>query len=106
MVQASFTHVLRVCGIFEGIPPIDDYCKPTKGIVMEYMARGSIEQLQEDLGGPPPQALAFRLAYEVALAINFLHEEELVHQDLKPSNVLLTEHFSAQVKCHKAQLLH
>lgn len=98
MDQVSCQFVLMVYGFFKGIPPFDDYSKETKGIVMEYMPRGSLESLQEDLEGPSPEPLAFRLAYEVALGINFLHERKLVHQDLKPSNVLLTEDFHAKVK--------
>ncbi|KAG7217442.1 hypothetical protein INR49_021610 [Caranx melampygus] len=97
MDQVSCQFVLMVHGIFDGIPPFEDYLRPTKGIIMEYMPRGSIETLQENLDGPPPDPLAFRLAYEVALGMNFLHVRKFVHQDLKPSNVLLTENFNAKL---------
>ncbi|XP_022610389.1 receptor-interacting serine/threonine-protein kinase 3-like [Seriola dumerili] len=96
MDQASCEYVLRVYGIFEGIPPIDGFSM-VKGIVMEYMDRGSLETLLEELSGPPPWPLAFRLAHEVALGMNFLHSRELVHQDLKTSNVLLTDEFHAKL---------
>ena len=47
--------------------------------------------LQGVLCGPPPWPLAFRLSYQVALGMNFLHtlSPPLLHLDLKPSNVLL-----------------
>ena len=58
---------------------------------------GSVESLMNDLSGPPPWPLAFRLAHQVAAGMNFLHAERIVHQDLKPSNVLLTENLDARV---------
>ena len=47
--------------------------------------------LQGLLCRPPPWPLAFRIAYQVALGMNFLHtlSPPLLHMDLKPSNVLL-----------------
>ncbi|XP_023259617.1 receptor-interacting serine/threonine-protein kinase 3-like isoform X2 [Seriola lalandi dorsalis] len=96
MDRASCEYVLRVYGFFEGIPPIDGFSM-VKGIVMEYMDRGSLETLLEELSGPPPWPLAFRLAHEVALGMNFLHSRKLVHQDLKTSNVLLTDEFHAKL---------
>ncbi|XP_055365402.1 receptor-interacting serine/threonine-protein kinase 3-like isoform X2 [Betta splendens] len=93
---ASCEFVLRVYGLFQGRPPIRGI--PEKqGIVMEFMRRGSVESLQKDLRGPPPWPLAFRLAHEVALGLNFLHSKNLVHSDLKPSNVLLNDDFHAKL---------
>uniref|UniRef100_A0A3Q1H4F7 Protein kinase domain-containing protein n=1 Tax=Anabas testudineus TaxID=64144 RepID=A0A3Q1H4F7_ANATE len=88
MDVAFCPYVLRVFGIFEGrVPP--ENMSVQKGIVMEFMRRGSVQTLQTSLSGPPPWPLALRLAHEVALGVNFLHSKELVHSDLKPSNVLL-----------------
>ncbi|XP_044213102.1 receptor-interacting serine/threonine-protein kinase 3-like isoform X1 [Thunnus albacares] len=91
MNEASSEFVVRVYGFYKEEKPMQ------KGIVMEFMTRGSIQSLQEDLSGPPPWPLALRLAHQVALAINFLHSKGLMHQDLKPSNVLLTEDLNAKL---------
>lgn len=55
---------------------------------------------QEALRGSPPWPLAFRLAHQVALGINFLHSlcPPLLHLDLKPSNVLLDSDLNAKVR--------
>lgn len=103
MDLASCDFVLRVYGIFEGCPPVQDSIQ--KGIVMEFMLRGSVQTLQEALSGPPPWPLAFRLAHEVALGMNFLHSKNLMHSDLKPSNVLLNDELHAKVKCHKPKIM-
>lgn len=95
MEEASCEYVLRVYGIYQG-PPVQS--PPLQqGIVMEFMGKGSVQSLQEDLGSPPPWPLAFRLAHEVALGMNFLHTRKLMHQDLKPSNVLLNDDLKAKV---------
>lgn len=90
MDLASCEFVLRVHGIYEGSLSRSG-SSMQKGIVMDYMKRGSIESLREELSGPPPWPLTFRMAHEVALGMNFLHSKGLVHQDLKPSNVLLSD---------------
>lgn len=104
MNVASSQFVLRVYGIFEGCLPFGRM-PIQKGIVMEFMPRGSVQSLQNDWSGPPPWPLAFRLAHEVALGVNFLHSKNLMHSDLKPSNVLLDDDLHAKVECHKPKLV-
>uniref|UniRef100_UPI0037E94FB5 receptor-interacting serine/threonine-protein kinase 3-like n=1 Tax=Semicossyphus pulcher TaxID=241346 RepID=UPI0037E94FB5 len=89
MEKASCEFVLRVYGIYQGCPK--------QGIVMEFMGRGSVQSLLEGLGGPPPWPLVFRLAHQVALGMNFLHSRNLMHHDLKPSNVLLNDDLNAKL---------
>ena len=89
METVSCEFVLRVYGMYEG--------SMQRGIVMEFMSRGSVESLREDPPRPPPWPLAFRWVHQVALGVNFLHLKEIVHQDLKPSNVLLTDDLNARV---------
>ncbi|XP_036068331.1 receptor-interacting serine/threonine-protein kinase 3 isoform X1 [Oryzias melastigma] len=94
---SSSDYVLRIYGIYEGIPPFPGEKFKTKGIVTEFMRRGSIESIQKKLNCTPPVPLAFRLAHEVALGINFLHSMGILHRDLKPSNVMLSESLNAKL---------
>lgn len=96
MEKASCEFVLRVYGIYLGCPPVG-VTPMQQGIVMEFMGRGSIQSLLNDLSGPPPWPLAFRLTHQVALGMNFLHSRNLMHHDLKPSNVLLNDDLNAKV---------
>ncbi|XP_008294702.1 receptor-interacting serine/threonine-protein kinase 3-like isoform X2 [Stegastes partitus] len=96
MDEAACPYVLRRCGIYEGYPPKGGPSMQ-RGIVMEFMGRGSIQTLQKDLSGPPPWPLAFRFAHHVALGMNFLHQKKILHQDLKPCNVLLNDDLNAKV---------
>ena len=56
-------------------------------IVMRYVSGGSLEDLLED--GPLPPEEVMRLARMVAQALDYAHENKVVHLDLKPSNILL-----------------
>uniref|UniRef100_A0A3Q0TCZ7 Protein kinase domain-containing protein n=1 Tax=Amphilophus citrinellus TaxID=61819 RepID=A0A3Q0TCZ7_AMPCI len=96
MDKVSCDSVLRVHGMYKGCPP-DGGTSTHLGIVMEFMERGSVESLLKALSGPPPWPLAFRLAHEVALGMNFLHCNNILHHDLKPSNVLLNGDLHAKL---------
>ncbi|XP_073328423.1 receptor-interacting serine/threonine-protein kinase 3-like [Pagrus major] len=96
MEKVPCEFVLRVYGIYEGCPPFSRGSMQ-QGIVMEFMGRGSVQSLLSDLSGPPPWPLAFRLAHQVALGMKFLHSVGLMHQDLKPSNVLLNDDLNAKL---------
>ncbi|XP_053282773.1 receptor-interacting serine/threonine-protein kinase 3 isoform X1 [Pleuronectes platessa] len=96
MDKVSCEFVLRVYGIYEGNTPCGGLSMQT-GIVMEFMSRGSVQDLLKELCAPPPWPLAFRLAHQVALGMNFLHSRDLMHHDLKPSNVLLNDDLNAKL---------
>uniref|UniRef100_A0A6B2LGR1 Protein kinase domain-containing protein n=1 Tax=Arcella intermedia TaxID=1963864 RepID=A0A6B2LGR1_9EUKA len=62
---------------------------------MEYMENGSLNQLlsyvQLDLG------MIKRIANDISLGMNYLHEEKVLHRDLTSRNILLSEHLQAKV---------
>ncbi|XP_017160684.1 receptor-interacting serine/threonine-protein kinase 2-like isoform X2 [Poecilia reticulata] len=89
----SSEFVLTVFGIYNG----NKFPEFTKGMVTEFMERGSIHTLQKDLSGPPPLPLAVRLAFQVAKGMQYIHSKNFVHHDLKPSNILLDNNFNAKV---------
>ncbi|XP_008316289.1 receptor-interacting serine/threonine-protein kinase 3 isoform X1 [Cynoglossus semilaevis] len=90
MCQGSNEYVMQVLGVFKGRVP-NSVPSRQLGLVMKFMEQGSLTTLQVNLCGPPPLPLVFRLAHQVAVGINFLHQlsPPLLHLDLKPSNVLL-----------------
>lgn len=96
MEKVSCEFVLRIYGLYQGCHPLGVTSKQL-GIVMEFMERGSLDSLLTALSAPPPWPLAFRLAHQIALGMNFLHSRNLVHKDLKPNNVLLSEDLNAKV---------
>src|SRR4051812_29988761 len=65
-------------------------------IVFEYVDGENLKQFVERTG-PLPVRRAVELAVEIADALAFAHEHELVHRDVKPQNVLLTADGDAKV---------
>lgn len=98
MFQGGNSNVLRVFGLYEGhlgnTQNLSRY-----GLVMEFMERGSLADLLQNLGGPPAWPLAFRIIHQIGLGMNFLHQlsPPLLHLDLKPSNVLLDDSLNAKL---------
>ncbi|TSY83947.1 Receptor-interacting serine/threonine-protein kinase 3 [Bagarius yarrelli] len=89
-------NVLRILGVYKGQAQEDS---SAMGLVMEYMERGSLVDLQVALNGPPPWPLTFRIINQIALGMNFLHQlnPPILHLDLKPSNVLLDDSLNAKL---------
>lgn len=58
-------------------------------LVMEYIDGVSLDELLRQ-DGPLPIADACEIARQAALGLVHLHEEGLVHRDVKPSNLMLT----------------
>src|SRR5689334_12178428 len=65
-------------------------------IVFEYIDGESLKQLV-DRNGPLPARRAIELTLQVADALCFAHQAGLVHRDVKPQNVLVTEDGEAKV---------
>jgi len=58
-------------------------------IVMEYIQGRTIARLVEE-DGPLPVELALGIARQVALCLVRTQEEEIVHRDVKPANIMVT----------------
>jgi serine/threonine-protein kinase len=65
-------------------------------IVFEYVDGESLKELV-DRTGPLPARRAIELALQVAEALAFAHHHGLVHRDVKPQNVLITQDGDAKV---------
>ncbi len=65
-------------------------------MVMEYMPGGTLEDLIEQEGPLPPQR-AVAIAIQTAQALQVAHEREVIHRDIKPQNILLSNTGEAKV---------
>ena len=57
-------------------------------LVMEYMPGGTLKKI---LGKPIPWQIALRVLLPVARGVEYAHQRGIVHRDIKPTNILITE---------------
>ena len=59
-------------------------------LVMPYLPGGNLKQLLKERGRIPWQEAA-KLLLPIAEALDYAHDQNVIHRDVKPSNILLTE---------------
>lgn len=80
MAQLNHPNIVRVTdyGVFNGIPYF----------VMDHCAGGTLKRF---LGKPMPYQQAINLLIPIADALVYAHNKGVIHRDVKPSNILLSE---------------
>jgi len=101
--RARFAQEARAAGrlMHPGIVAIYDRGEEpssrTLYIVMEYIAGQPLSKLMAASSGRLEERFALQLAKEVAEALAYAHEKGVVHRDVKPSNILVTEEGNAKI---------
>jgi eukaryotic-like serine/threonine-protein kinase len=75
------------------IVPIFDWGEAKDGthyITMEYLLSGTLKDHILHRGALPPQ-IATEVALQIAKALRTAHERGVIHRDIKPGNILITE---------------
>lgn len=72
--------------------------RKTLTIVMEFMQNGDLFSILEDPVRHPLSSLQkLRMSRHIALGINQLHSNGMIHRDIKSMNVLVTEDYSCKL---------
>ncbi len=81
-------HIVQLYGCCLG-----PYC-----MVMQYMPRGSLSNyLKEHRTKDLDWNIGYKIITDIACGLAFLHDNEIVHRDLKSLNVLLDENYHAKL---------
>jgi serine/threonine protein kinase len=81
---ANLTHTNIVKVLNYGIEDGQPY------LVMDYISGGT---LKDTMGKPIPWQTAAAILSPIARALDYVHHQQIVHRDVKPSNILLYEDF-------------
>lgn len=73
------------------------YFQKQNYIVMEYVDGGSLRGLLQKQDGPLTLQQSLELFAAVADGLEYIHQQNLVHRDLKPDNILLDENRSPKI---------
>ncbi len=84
LARLQHPHIVRIrdYGVAGNIPYL----------VMEYAPRGSLRQ-QHPRGTRLPLSTVVAYAAQVADALHYVHEQQIIHRDIKPHNLLLGANF-------------
>jgi serine/threonine protein kinase len=80
LAKLSHSNIVGVMdyGEHEGLPYL----------VMEYLSGGT---LKDRLGSPLPWRESIQMILPIAYALEYVHGQNIINRDVKPSNILLTE---------------
>ncbi len=88
MMRANSNWVVRLYGIAEDLQKI--------ALVMELMPKGSLNQLLHN-GQDLPWYLRCQIAQDITHGLILLHNDNILHRDLKSENILLDERLRAKL---------
>ncbi|MBS0357818.1 MAG: protein kinase [Proteobacteria bacterium] len=71
--------------------------KPNFCLVMELMPKGSLDNLLYNAKNDLPWSMRYRLAMDITTGIYHLHNQNILHRDLKSMNILLTNEGRAKL---------
>ncbi|MEU2775781.1 protein kinase [Streptomyces sp. NPDC007162] len=93
-IKRGFAHEVRAAQRIDGRFTVPVIAADTEGatpwMAVPYVAAPSLQELVEHCGRLEP-GLVRSLGAGIAVALNAVHAQGIVHLDLKPANVLLTE---------------
>ncbi|MBR5639656.1 MAG: serine/threonine protein kinase [Muribaculaceae bacterium] len=83
----------RICSINSNIVSVNEVfeANSTAYFVMEYLSGGDLRKMVKDNGGGLSEATMLSILTPVAGAIQCLHDNHMLHLDIKPENIVMRQ---------------
>ena len=68
--------------------------------IMELMNNGDLESFKEafqNLKTNPPERILWKIFYDCLKGLTYIHDEEIIHRDIKPRNLFFDEHMKIKI---------
>ena len=90
MGQCQFPHIVRLYGICQEPNHV--------AMVMEYLPKGSLYHVLHDANEVLPwNPIRWDIALDIGKGLSYLHDQKIIHRDLKSLNVLLDHQYHAKI---------
>jgi serine/threonine protein kinase len=91
-------HVCRVCRALT-VRAITGACvkRPNLCIVTEFVQQGALKEILADSAVRLPWERRLRVLRSAAVGLAYLHSRDIIHRDVKPSNLLVDENWNVKV---------
>lgn len=86
-LQREFTTVFNFTQQYLLTPSFYDVCEGRPYLVMRYCERGSATKLI----GHATEDQVIKMLHDVASGLEYLHAKKIIHQDIKPDNILIAD---------------
>lgn len=86
--EVHHPHIVNVLEVFEE--------NDTAYIAMEYISGNSLKYMM-DKEGVLPEAKVLKYVHQIGEALQFVHEKNILHLDIKPSNILIDQNGKARL---------
>lgn len=83
MADLNHPHIVHVSDVFEE--------NQTVYYVMEYLKGGSLRDLVKNGGKPLSEDIALTYVRQIAEALQYMHNRNICHLDVKPANIMLND---------------
>ena len=95
--ELSGPYIVRTFGyatraLRDAFGPVNQYL-----IVMEFMARGSLQHLLDKQPNQMSLRRKVTMSRQIASGMRRIHEHRMVHNDIRPDNILVTEKYTAKI---------
>ncbi|MDR1675344.1 MAG: serine/threonine protein kinase, partial [Tannerella sp.] len=87
--EVHHPYVVNVLEVFEE--------NSTAYIAMEHIQGCSLKYMLDTQGGPLPEKKVLKYIYQIGQALNFVHQKNILHLDIKPSNILIDKRNNARL---------